>query len=207
MEELFNRTWVDIEPYARWLIRYRFFVLETEEEDAIQVARIALFMAMKNHNPAIASLETYFAAILKKLLMKWVLLYRPALSIPYNAVYATTHPGHCYMNLDFPSVEELLEIEEEVHEAGQWDIRNLKQFSQAIATSNIPSAEVMDLKDCLKQIGEPDRTLLFMKYGLNGYAEMTNKEISEVTGMSIRQIQWRLSRILCQLKQMLSKGA
>ena len=61
------------------------------------------------------------------------------------------------------------------------------------------------LKDALRKLNERERKIMFLRFGLNGGDEMTQKDVADLLGISQSYISRLEKKIILRLKKELSK--
>ena len=67
------------------------------------------------------------------------------------------------------------------------------------------SAEKELLKDALKKLSERERKIMFLRFGLNGGEEMTQKDVADLLGISQSYISRLEKKIIQRLRKEISK--
>ena len=67
------------------------------------------------------------------------------------------------------------------------------------------NAEKEQLKEALKKLGERERKIMFLRFGLGGGEEMTQKDVAELLGISQSYISRLEKKIILRLKKEIAK--
>ena len=67
------------------------------------------------------------------------------------------------------------------------------------------SAEKEELKDALKKLNDRERKIMFLRFGLGGGEEMTQKDVADMLGISQSYISRLEKKIILRLKKEISK--
>jgi RNA polymerase sporulation-specific sigma factor len=67
------------------------------------------------------------------------------------------------------------------------------------------NAEKEQLKEALKKLSERERKIMFLRFGLGGQEEMTQKDVADMLGISQSYISRLEKKIILRLKKEISK--
>ena len=67
------------------------------------------------------------------------------------------------------------------------------------------SAEKEELKEALKKLSERERKIMFLRFGLGGGEEMTQKDVADMLGISQSYISRLEKKIILRLKKEIAK--
>ena len=67
------------------------------------------------------------------------------------------------------------------------------------------SAEKEELKEALKKLTERERKIMFLRFGLGGGEEMTQKDVADMLGISQSYISRLEKKIILRLKKEIAK--
>lgn len=59
----------------------------------------------------------------------------------------------------------------------------------------------MRLRDTVKQLRQPERAVIVLRFGLDGQRERTEKETAELLGLSQAQVSRRLKNAVVQMRK------
>lgn len=62
-------------------------------------------------------------------------------------------------------------------------------------------ADQMRLRDTVKQLRQPERAVIVLRFGLDGQRERTEKETAELLGLSQAQVSRRLKNAVVQMRK------
>ena len=67
------------------------------------------------------------------------------------------------------------------------------------------NAEKEQLKEALKKLSERERKIMFLRFGLGGSEEMTQKDVADMLGISQSYISRLEKKIILRLKKEIAK--
>ena len=67
------------------------------------------------------------------------------------------------------------------------------------------NAEMEQLKEALKKLSERERKIMFLRFGLGGGEEMTQKDVADLLGISQSYISRLEKKIILRLKKEIAK--
>jgi RNA polymerase sigma factor (sigma-70 family) len=164
------------------------------DEDAWQEARIALLRAMRDYNPERGNrFTTVYYTYLKNALLDYIHMIR--FNTHYNKRnYSRSTPL-------FVSLFDTVVTKDEEYLEEHTLLDTIADPEDRLARVEEQLDAVMEVEKLLSGLNDRDRSMLIMRFGLNGEEPMTYRQIGDRLGLTRERIRQRMNELVYRIRK------